>query len=56
MANLQNPELKQTVGTFINSKAYETDNDILNVVVISGFDIGIARQNKSFNIYKPIYL
>jgi uncharacterized RDD family membrane protein YckC len=54
--NLQNPELKQTVGTFINSKAYETDNDILNVVVISGFDIGIARQNKSFNIYKPIYL
>lgn len=53
--NISNPELKQTVETFINSKVYETDNDILNVVVNSGFDIGIARQNYSFNIYKPIY-
>lgn len=50
-----NSELKQTVETFINSKVYETDNDILNVVVNSGFDIGIAKQNYSFNIYKPIF-
>jgi uncharacterized RDD family membrane protein YckC len=53
--NISNPELKQTVETFINSKAYETDNDILSVVVNSGFDIGIARQTYSFNIYKSIY-
>jgi len=53
--NINSPELKQTVETFINSKAYETDNDILSVVVNSGFDIGIAEQNYSYNIYKPIY-
>lgn len=54
--NINNPELKQTVETFINSDAYETDNDILNVVVISGFDIGIYKKYQSFNIYKPVYM
>ncbi|GAB0157343.1 hypothetical protein CHRYSEOSP005_26160 [Chryseobacterium sp. Alg-005] len=53
-ANINTPELIQSVKTFIDSKAYETDNDILNVVVISGFDIGIAKQYDSFNFYKPI--
>ena len=53
--NINNPELKQTVETFINSKVYESDKDILSVVVNSGFDIGIAKQNYSFNIYRPIY-
>lgn len=49
-----NPELMQTVKTFINSNAYDSDNDILNVVVVSGYDIGIAKQYKSFNFYKPV--
>lgn len=53
--NITSQELKQTVETFINSKVYETDNDILNMVVNSGFDIGIAKQNYSYSIYKPIY-
>lgn len=53
--NVKSEELKQTVETFINSKVYETDNDILNIVVDSGFDIGIAKQSYSYNIYKPIY-
>lgn len=53
--HINSPELKQTVETFINSKVYETDNDILSIVVISGFDIGIAKQNNSYSIYKPIY-
>ena len=50
----KNTELLETVKTFINSNAYDTDNDILNVVVVSGYDIGIAKQYKSFNFYKPI--
>lgn len=49
-----NPELIETVKTFINSNVYDTDNDILNVVVVSGYDIGIAKQYASFNFYKPI--
>ena len=49
-----NPELIETVKTFINSNVYDNDNDILNVVVVSGYDIGIAKQYESFNFYKPI--
>lgn len=49
------PEIRHTVETFINNKAYKTDNDILNVVVNSGYDIGIFKQNNSYNIFKPIY-
>lgn len=53
--NVNNPQIKQTAETFINSNAFESDNDILNVVINSGFDIGIARQNYSYNVYMPIY-
>ncbi|WP_276132724.1 RDD family protein [Polluticoccus soli] len=52
---ISRPEFKQTVETFINSKVYETDNDMLSVVVDSGFDIGIASQTSSFGIGKSIY-
>jgi uncharacterized RDD family membrane protein YckC len=54
-SNTDNPQIKQAAETFINSNAFESDNDILNVVINSGFDIGIARQNYSYNVYMPIY-
>lgn len=53
--NNNNPELKKAVETFINSKVYETDNDILNAVVGSGFNIGIASQNYSYSFSRPIH-
>lgn len=53
--NTNNPELRKAVETFINSNVYENENDILNIVVSSGFNIGIASQNYSFSLSKPIY-
>lgn len=50
-----NPVVKEAVETFINSNVYETDQSLLNVVIGSGFDIGIARKNNSYNVIKPIY-
>lgn len=52
--SINNPELQQAAKTFINSNAYESDNDILNMTVISGFDIGIASKSQYFSFYKPI--
>ncbi len=52
--SIKNPELLQAAKTFINSNAYESDNDILNMVVVSGFDIGIASKYQSFSFNKPI--
>lgn len=49
------PVIKEAVETFLNSKVYDSDQDVLNVVIGSGFDIGIARQNYSYNIFKPIF-
>lgn len=49
------PVVKKAVETFISSNIYKTDQSILNVVIGSGFDIGIARQYYSYNIIKPIY-
>lgn len=49
------PIIKEAVETFINSNVYENDQDVLNVVIGSGFDIGIARQNYSYNVFKPIF-
>ncbi|ASK30258.1 hypothetical protein CEY12_09080 [Chryseobacterium sp. T16E-39] len=53
--NKNNPQIKQAAKIFIDSNAYESDNSILNVVINSGFDIGIARQTYSYNVYMPIY-
>ncbi|REC79614.1 hypothetical protein DRF60_04160 [Chryseobacterium elymi] len=49
------PIIKEAVETFINSNVYENDQDVLNVVIGSGFDIGIARQDYSYNVFKPIF-
>jgi uncharacterized RDD family membrane protein YckC len=49
------PVIKEAVETFLNSKVYDSDQDVLNVVIGSGFDIGIARQNYSYNVFKPIF-
>ncbi|WP_265129794.1 RDD family protein [Chryseobacterium oranimense] len=49
------PIIKEAVETFLNSNAYDSDQDVLNVVIGSGFDIGIARQNYSYNVFKPIF-
>ncbi|WP_027379755.1 RDD family protein [Chryseobacterium daeguense] len=51
---INNPQLQEAVKSFIKSSAYESDNDILNVLVVSGYDIGIASKYQSFNFYKPI--
>lgn len=51
---LQIPQLENSVATFLKSQVYDNDNDILNVAVSSGFDIGIASKTKSFNIAAPI--
>jgi len=49
------PVIKEAVETFLNSNVYDSDQDVLNVVIGSGFDIGIARQNYSYNVFKPIF-
>ena len=49
------PIIKEAVKTFLNSNVYDSDQDVLNVVIGSGFDIGIARQNYSYNVFKPIF-
>ncbi|UWX60869.1 RDD family protein [Chryseobacterium oranimense] len=49
------PVIKKAVETFLNSNVYESDQDVLNVVIGSGFDIGIARQYYSYNVFKPIF-
>jgi len=50
-----NPVVKEAVKTFISSNVYKTDQNILNVVIGSGFDIGIAKKYYSYNVIKPIY-
>lgn len=52
--SISNPELQETVKAFIKSSAYESDQDILNVMVVSGYNIGIASKYQSFNFFKPI--
>ncbi|WP_343610381.1 RDD family protein [Chryseobacterium oranimense] len=49
------PVIKEAVETFLNSNVYDSDQDVLNIVIGSGFDIGIARQNYSYNVFKPIF-
>ncbi|SHE79927.1 RDD family protein [Chryseobacterium sp. OV279] len=54
--NIENDQVvKEAVETFISSNVYKTDQSILNVVIGSGFDIGIARKYYSYNVVKPIY-
>ncbi|MCT2561478.1 RDD family protein [Chryseobacterium herbae] len=54
--NMDNdPVVKEAVETFISSNVYKTDQSILNIVIGSGFDIGIARKYYSYNVIKPIY-
>jgi uncharacterized RDD family membrane protein YckC len=52
--SINNLELQKAAKTFIDSNVYKSDNDILSIIVVSGYDIGIASKYQSFNFYKPI--
>ncbi len=51
---IHNPELQKAAKIFIDSNVYKSDSDILNIVVVSGYNIGIASKYSSFNFYQPI--
>ncbi|MCJ8155506.1 RDD family protein [Chryseobacterium sp. SSA4.19] len=53
--NINTPEIRKAVETFINSNVYDSDNEILTIVINSGFDIGIAKQFFSYSHSKTIH-